>query len=70
MKKSRKRLTFAAALAGAALAATLTACHETVYGPPETVYGPPSGENYEPEEEVVETVYGPPEAFGLEEDAD
>lgn len=35
MKKSRKRLTFAAALAGAALAATLTACHETVYGPPE-----------------------------------
>ena len=36
----------------------------------EDVYGPPSGENYEPEEEVVETVYGPPEAFGLEEDAD
>ena len=31
MKKSRRRLTFAAALAGAALAATLTACYETVF---------------------------------------
>lgn len=48
MKKSRRRLTFAAALAGAALAATLTACHETVYGPPETVYGPPSGMTTDP----------------------
>lgn len=35
MKKTRKRLTFAAVAAGAALAAGLTACHETVYGPPE-----------------------------------
>ena len=35
MKKTRKKLTFAAVAAGAALAAGLTACHETVYGPPE-----------------------------------
>ena len=60
MKKSRRRLTFATALAGAALAAALTACHETVYGPPETVYGPPSGETYDPASEIPEDVYGPP----------
>lgn len=66
MKRSKKRLTFATAVAGAALAAALTACHETVYGPPETVYGPPAGETTtDPAEEIPETVYGPPaEEYG------
>ena len=60
MKKVKRRLTFATMVAGAALAAALTACHETVYGPPETVYGPPKGDTSDPASEFPETVYGPP----------
>lgn len=63
MKKSHKRLTFAAAIAGAALAASLTACHETVYGPPQS----PSSENYDPASEIPEDVYGPPQGFDRED---
>ena len=65
MKKSSRRLTFAATIAGAAVAAALTACHETVYGPPET----PAGETYDPASEVPESVYGPPPEEAAE-DAD
>lgn len=71
MKKVKRRLTFAAAVAGTALAAALTACHETVYGPPETVYGPPfagEGETYDPASEIPEDVYGPPGDFRKDAD--
>lgn len=64
MKKSRKRLTFAAAVAGTALAASLTACRqasepvETVYGPPDPLIG-----TYDPASEIQEDVYGPPSDY-------
>ncbi|MBE5996212.1 MAG: hypothetical protein E7240_02510 [Lachnospiraceae bacterium] len=70
MKKSRKALTFTAAMMTAAM---LSACHETVYGPPpETVYGPPEDyeessvvietvkPSYDPGDDIPEDVYGPP----------
>lgn len=40
MKKTKKRLTFGAFVIGTAIAATLTACHNTERGA-ETLYGPP-----------------------------
>ena len=75
MKKSRKALTFTAAVMTAAM---LSACHETVYGPPpETVYGPPEDPEqsvvietpeYDPESEIPEDVYGPPpDDYGYDE---
>lgn len=60
MKKSKKMLTFASAVAGTALAATLSACRLTEHEPVETVYGPPTGETYEPAQEEPQDVYGPP----------
>ena len=60
MKKSKKMLTFASAVAGTALAATLSACRLTEQEPVETVYGPPTGETYEPAQEEPQDVYGPP----------
>ena len=63
MKKTGKILTFSGLAAATAIAASLTACHETVYGPPpETVYGPPytGGDEYDPSSNMVEDVYGPP----------
>lgn len=75
MKKTRKRLTFAAAIAGTALAASLTACQEA-QEPVETVYGPPNPMigTYDPASEIPEDVYGPPSdepegETGTEEDA-
>lgn len=65
MKKTCRKLTFAAAIAGTAVAAALTACHETVYGPPEM----PAGESRDPASEIPETVYGPPEDLQGEEPA-
>ena len=66
MKRSKKALTMTAMIA----AAMLTACHETVYGPPpEELYGPPPEESYSEETiDPVETVYGPPEYFGYSEE--
>ena len=60
MKKSKKRLTFATVAAGAALAASLSACHLTGQNPAETEYGPLPGSTYDPAEEVMEEIYGPP----------
>ena len=60
MKRSKRALTMTAMIA----AAMLTACHETVYGPPpEELYGPPPEDESYIEESVdpAETVYGPPE---------
>ena len=69
MKKSKKALTFTAAVMTAAM---LSACHETVYGPPpEALYGPPEDfeqsvvietttPSYDPSKEEPEDVYGPP----------
>ncbi len=63
MKKSKKKLAFAAIFAaGAASAVMLTSCR------PSTVYGPPPEDPEDPE--IVETVYGPPEDFGYEEEVD
>ena len=58
MKKTKKRLTFGAFVIGTAIAATLTACHNTERGA-ETLYGPPN-EAYDPSGEVPDVVYGPP----------
>ena len=78
MRKSKKRLTFAAVAAGAALSAALTGCHFPERYPVSTLYGPPpsdieepleeeendplAGGTYEPAEEEPQDVYGPPPA--------
>ena len=78
MKRSKKRLTFAAVAAGAVLSTALTGCHFPERYPVSTLYGPPpeiveepeeedknaplTGGTYEPAEEEPQDVYGPPPA--------
>ena len=54
MRKTKKRLTFAVAAAGAALAATLTGCHFPEQYPVSTLYGPPPRDIEEPLDEEKE----------------
>lgn len=76
MRKTKKKLTFAALAAGTAISAALTGCHfpgqypiSTLYGPPpeiieepeeEDMNDPLTGGTYAPAEEMQQGVYGPP----------